>query len=237
MIAWVRRFSGWGFTAIRQVLLFGSTSAATALFMPGIALRIGCRVVIARLAGVSVRHGSFINHFGGQMEIEGNMSPWKRVTLYLLPSLMLGVMGGLALLPVLMRNELLGVPIFGTVGADPSVVANNELPERALPALFAVHGDLDLLRIWVALGCFYCAALPAAEMGEVMSALNRARRRPRLAQAVRTGIKPFYVASRALGAVDEAALWLGFNVLIGSGGVAIFIWLIISRNAASWWIF
>jgi hypothetical protein len=128
----------------------------------------------------------------------------------------------------------LGISPLPVVTASPEVLASRDLGWPIAHSALLVSGPLDLVRVWTGLACWFCAAPGYANVKAARQELAQAvAQQPRAAGVARVGgwiTAPFAWAAAVLGVPDEAATWIGGNVLIASGGITLLGLLVIERR-------
>jgi hypothetical protein len=205
----------------RALLLSVSTAAATAAFLPGVAVAVAARVVTARLLGRSITHGQFTTQVGGQVELSGKLEGWTAAAYGLLPLVGLAGLGALLLLPTIVNAQVLGISPLPAVTSDPAVATGDDLIGTLLPGALVTLSPGAILASWAGVSCFYLATPEYAALAEVRFQLRNAGSARRTAKWLRVALAPVAGVRRLLSLLDEIALWLGLNVLIASGTATI----------------
>jgi hypothetical protein len=235
--AWVlvRALAGGLFGLVRGLLGFFGTRLATTVFLPGVLTLIGLRAMIGRLHGLPVQHRGLLSVVGGEVEIGGDRRRHGgRASIRLLPHVFLVLIGAVMLAPFLLQLVTLGVAPVPAVSASPEMLLNDDLGWPVVLSAVTTHGPVDLVRLWVGVACWFCAAPGYAnvragrlELGQVVAKGQRGRGAARL---LRWATAPFELASRVLLVFDEALSWVGGNVLLASGGVTLLVLALAERR-------
>jgi hypothetical protein len=235
--AWVlvRTLAGGLFELVRGLLAFFGTRLATTVFLPGVLTLIGLRATIGRLYGLPVRHRGLMSVVGGEVEIGGDRRRHLgRASIRLLPPLFLVLVGAVMLAPFLLQLVTLGVAPVPAVSASPELLVGDDLGWPVVLSAVTNHGPVDLVRLWLGVACWFCAAPGYAnvragrlELAQVMAKGQGGRAAARLLRWVTA---PLELASRVLLVFDEALSWVGGNVLLASGGVTLLVLAIVERR-------
>jgi hypothetical protein len=225
------------FGLVRGLLALFGTRLATAVFLPGVLTLIGLRATIGRLHGLPVRHHGLMSVVGGEVEIGGDRRRHGgRASVRLLPHLFLVLAGAVMLAPSLLQLATLGVVPIPAVSASPELLLGDDA-DIGWPVLLSAvttHGPVDLVRLWVGVACWFCAAPGYAnvragrlELAQVVAKGQRGRGAARL---LRWATAPLELASRVLLVFDEALAFVGGNLLIASGGVTLVVLVVVERR-------
>jgi hypothetical protein len=140
---------------IFAVLQAASVSLATAVFLPGMLVRIGFQLLAATGSGMKINHRDFLTELGGEVSQVSGRSAWTRLMVATLlgPSLL----GAVLLLPAVVRLALLDVRPFATISADPGLIVSHDTSLRPVLEAMSRYGLLGFLTLWFGISCFYCS--------------------------------------------------------------------------------
>jgi hypothetical protein len=212
---------------IRAFLQAVSIPMETVIFLPGVVVVSGTKLVITRLLHLQTERLRLLESFGGTLVLNERPGPRAALTLTLIPSLVAICLGLIFLLPFIINFSLLGVtPITSLdwiVGKAPRSI------DSLLPQLLAWYRIEEIVFFWIGFSCWFCAAPRAKDIRDA-----REYKRAGTSLGARVGdfwLDLVYAMVRIFEVFDEAMLWIGANAFLASGLATIALLLFVTRLA------
>ena len=217
-----KRSTPWA--GIRAVITTLACAFSTAVFLPGVLMKVGVELSVARVLRRTVRISGFLREFGGEVESEEKDMPWTRFLFMTI--LTLYVIGAILMLPALIEVSLLDIRPFAAVSSDPSLVVSRDTSFVPLYDLADRVGVTQFWRLWFGVSAVVCC-LPSSAVLD--GALKEQRRRPRRSVSRWLLAGPLNCL-RVLRALDQLVTYLLVSGYLVSGLIVGYL----SWRAAEW---
>lgn len=194
----------------RGVVTALACAFSTALFLPGVLMKVGVELAVARSIGREIQISGFLREFGGEVESEEKV-PWTRFLV--LSSGVLYGLGVVLLLPTIFESSVLDVRPFAAVSANTHLVVSRDTHFLPLYDMLTRLGTAHFMRLWFGVSALVCS-LPASAVLE--HALDEQRARHKWSPARLAMAGPLAVL-RLLSLVDQLVSWLLVSGYLVSG--------------------
>jgi hypothetical protein len=210
----------WLLKGFHRLLLFVSLTVTFLLTVPGLVVREGSRVFVARLVGSSRRGRRFYWRLGDDFGLEPRLSGMQCASALMLPAIITFGIGVLWILPAIVRRDALGIALLPHVTQDPSGFASASDTDAAARIVTGTS-----VAVWMGLACLFVALPTLAHVREARHELRRAGRLGRLWSAL---LAPLHWFASIAAPVDRVLMYAGVPPVFASGLIGVFLGFLVA---------
>jgi hypothetical protein len=208
--------------AIRAIVQWIGLPAAFVLTAPGVLVREGSRVIVARLSGTSRRGRRFFRELGTEFDLVPLPRPTLHASAVLVPALITFAVGIAWLIPPLVRRDVLGVSLAPALSRDLGTVSGDE---EVLSRLILGQP----LAIWIAVACLFVALPPHEHLRQSRWELMVGGPLGRILALV---LLPVQWAARIATPIDSFLAYTGVPAIVGTGLVGVTLGAVLAEPLA-----